>query len=443
MEKDFLNLVPKRYLCPYCGKWHKWDSNYNLSQFNIDIDDLPVLKCHSIPIPFRRGNYTLYFTGDYCHYNIERQCNRENLNLHGEIEIASIAQSEDSPTITFKVPFQLKHSVGCITCSNCCGIQVCNLVKLFEQNHNKNIEITLGFEFDKSEYDEVLKRCRKKSSPECENIKRLEKRPAEKPAQLKTEEDSHMNILNMDNLEFGLNKDEQIASTLMGIAVKNGNSWRIYDKTKKEITDIGEMQLGNFPIFILPTTKLTEGDLIKDSGEYYFVMKVAKGNTQTMSAKTGEIKTIIPVKNILGFNCYSKVIAITDSINISKDFDVEKLAMISAMCGQNGVDNNQMNQLLPLMLFKDKLNDDDDNMKILLMSSMMSVPTEGFEQNATMNQLLPLMLLNEKDGSDDDMMKILLMSSMMSDNKTGNNNPVMSYLMLDKFMGKKDEQSDK
>ena len=58
------------------------------------------------------------------------------------------------------------------------------------------------------------------------------------------------NIFNM-NMEFGPNKDENIASTLMGIAVKNGDSWRIYDKKKKEITDVGDMQLGNLPIFIL------------------------------------------------------------------------------------------------------------------------------------------------------------------------------------------------
>lgn len=38
------------------------------------------------------------------------------------------------------------------------------------------------------------------------------------------------------------------------------------------------MQLGNLPIFILPTTKLVAGDLIKDAGEYYFVMNVAASN---------------------------------------------------------------------------------------------------------------------------------------------------------------------
>ena len=250
------------------------------------------------------------------------------------------------------------------------------------------------------------------------------------------------NIFNM-NMEFGLNNDENIASTLMGVAVKNGDNWRIYDKKKKEIMDIGEMQLGNLPIFILPTTKLNEGDLIKDADEYYFVIKVAKGSTQTLCAKTGEMKTVIPIKNVLGFSCYSKVIALSDSINMGDDFDVEKLAIMSAMCGNTDKDGGQMNQLLPLMFFKDKLGGgDDDMMKIMLMTSIMSATAEGGDQNVTMNQMLPLMLLKEKGEGDDDMTKMMLVSSMLGGNMAGNNSPVMAYLMLNMLMDKKkDEQT--
>ncbi len=209
------------------------------------------------------------------------------------------------------------------------------------------------------------------------------------------------NIFNL-NMEFGPNNDQNITSTLMGVAVKNGNSWRIYDKKKKEITDIGDLQLGNLPIFILPTTKLNEGDLIKYAGEYYFVMKSAKGNNQFLDAKTGEMKTVVPTKNVLGFSCYSKVIAFSDSINMGDDeLDVEKLAIMSAMCGQSGCEKSgQMNQLLPLMLFKDKF------------------------------------------GGEDDMMKMMLMTSVMGGgNMAGNNNPLMSYLMLGMFMGKEKDEN--
>ena len=140
------------------------------------------------------------------------------------------------------------------------------------------------------------------------------------------------NIFNI-NMEFGPIQDGNIASTIMGIAVKNGDSWRIYNKNKKKITDVGEMKLSNLPILILPTTKLREGDLIKDDGEYYFVTTVAtsKTPTQTISARTGREKRVIPIKNLLGFSCYSKVIALSDWLNIGDDIDVEKLAIMVAM----------------------------------------------------------------------------------------------------------------
>ena len=63
------------------------------------------------------------------------------------------------------------------------------------------------------------------------------------------------------------------------------------------------------------------------------------------------------------------------------------------------------------------------------------------ETGGQMNQLLPLMLFKDKFGGDDDTMKLLLMSSMMGGNMAGSNNPLMSYLMLDAFMGKKDHKA--
>jgi hypothetical protein len=305
-----------------------------------------------------------------------------------------------------------------------------------EEFNDRYMHITFGFEFEQDDYNRISREIKERQIQQSAE-KQLKQQVKE------NKEDSTMaSIFNM-NMEFGPNKDNNIASTLMGIAVKNGESWRIYDKKKNAITDVGDMQLGNLPIFILPTTKLEKGDLIKDDGEYYFVMKVNAGSTQTLCAKTGEVKTVIPIKNVLGFSCYSKVIALSDSFNMSDDFDVEKLAIMSAMCGQPGETGDQnasMNQMLPLMLFKDNLGGDDDMTKMLLMSSMISTPAEGGDQNAVMNQMLPLMLLCKKEEGNDDMTKMLLMSTMMGSNTTGGNNMLMSYLMFDTFMGKKTEK---
>ena len=474
MEKGLLGLKPERFLCPYCGEWHDWNSYHKLG----DYDFQTIFNCPNIPSNSYRGCYIIYSYGDSLNYSTEKICERAKQVMSGEIPIDCIIEHSDKPIVTFSVPFTADSPVGSTICRTCEYVDHCNCVKLGDEGNNLDMTITFGFEFEQSEYEKFAKagklmckarelqereyalKSNEQSLQERENALKdkeqslqeresalrtgeleQQQRQAEQSTQQEIKEDTTManNIFNM-NMEFGPNKDENIASTLMGVAVKNGDSWRIYDKKTKQITDIGDMQLGNLPIFILPTTKLSEGDLIKDAGEYYFVMKVAAGSTQTLCAKTGEMKTVIPIKNVLGFSCYSKVIALSDSINMGGDFDVEKLAIMSTMCGQPSQNNNQMNQLLPLMLFKDKLGDDDDMMKMILMSSMMSAPAEDGDQNATMNQLLPLMLFKDKLGGDDDMMKLFLMSSMMGGNMTGANNPVMGYLMLDMFMGKKKDE---
>lgn len=432
MEKGLLGLTPKRFLCPYCGEWHDWNSYHKLGDYDFQTN----FYCPNIPSNSYRGCYIIYFYGDSLNYSTQKICERAKQVMSGEIPIDCIIEHSDKPIVTFSVPFTADSPVGSTTCRTCEYVDHCNCVKLGDEGNNLDMTITFGFEFEQSDYEKFAKAgklmCKARELQERENALKSneqslqerenalkdkeqslqeresalrtgeleqQQRQTEQSTQQEIKEDTTManNIFNM-NMEFGPNKDENIASTLMGVAVKNGDSWRIYDKKTKQITDIGDMQLGNLPIFILPTTKLSEGDLIKDAGEYYFVMKVAAGSTQTLCAKTGEMKTVIPIKNVLGFSCYSKVIALSDSFNMGDDFDVEKLAIMSAMCGQSGEDGGQMNQLLPLMLLK------------------------------------------EKDGGDDDMMKLFLMSSMMGGNMTGANNPVMSYLMLDMFMGKKKDE---
>ena len=392
---------------------------------------------------------------DYLYYSTDGICDKAKQAIKGKIPISSIVESSELPRVTFDVDFTAADEVGNYPCSNCDFKRQCNVCRLGTQGDGRHMKITFGFEFDQSNYNSIAKAAilahkekelqerehaidsKERSLKERKDAVTSKEQVSQQPQVKENKEDTTManNIFNT-NMEFGPNKDENIASTLMGVAVKNGDSWRIYDKKKKEITDVGDMQLGNLPIFILPTTQLSEGDLIKDAGEYYFVTKVAtpKTPTQTLSARTGEMKSVVPIKNVLGFSCYSKVIALSDSLNMGDNFDVEKLAIMSAMCSQTGENGGQMNQLLPLMLFKDKLGGDDDTMKLLLMSSMMTSEDDGGQ----MNQLLPLMLFKDKLGGDDDTMKLVLMSSMMGGNMAGSNNPLMGYLMLDAFMGKKD-----
>ena len=470
IDKRILLLTPKRILCPLCGEWHDWEGK-TLQSYDEYYNSYKY-KCNDETV-------SIWVDGDHIRIYADSPCDKLNSEINVYADLLDMEYDGTDPVI--KIPFILEaDEIICKSeCEDCEYCDCCNFATIGDNRDDDedeyNFELEFKFEFASryfNKYSEAAREEKLRQQHEAEEAKRQEELARQREAeevqhqqelarQLEAEEAKHQeelarqtkskttnqvkeettmanNFFNM-NMEFGPNKDENIASTLMGVAVKNGDSWRIYDKKKKEITDVGDMQLGNLPIFILPTTKLSEGDLIKDAGEYYFVMKVDAGSTQTLCAKTGEMKTVIPIKNVLGFSCYSKVIALSDSINMGGDFDVEKLAIMSTMCGQTGENGGQIN-LLPLIAFKDKFDGEDDTMKLLLISSMMSAPAEGDDQNATMNQLLPLMLFKDKLGGDDDMMKMMLMSSMMSGNMAGNNYPVMSYLMLDMFMGKKKDE---
>lgn len=430
MRKELLHLVPKHILCPYCGKWHKWTFSDQLGYYD-STRYIAKFECANMPLPEgRRYAYRMYFYDGYLNYSIESMCKRAYMELSGKIPISSIVEDPDKPIVTFDIEFTSSGDVGSYECRECTFKDHCNCVRLGDEGDKKHMTITMGFEFEQSEYNKYVGVAQQKSIDNKDNLKGNKQLISQKVKEETTM--ANNNLFNM-NMEFGPNKDENIASTIMGVAVKNGDSWRIYDKKKKEITDIGDMQLGNLPIFIIPTTELKEGDLIKDSGEYYFVVKVDMRSTQTLCVKTGEMKTVIPIKNILGFSCYSKVIAFSDSIESDCDFDVEKMVLMSTMMEQSGEDKGQMNQLLPLMLMKDNDCEDDDMMKTLLMASMLSAPAES-GQNTDMNQLLPIMLL-KGNNCDDDMMKMILMSSMMR-----SNNPVMGYMMLDMFKDKKKKE---
>lgn len=429
VDRKILRLTPKRFFCPLCGDWHKWEGN-TLQSYN---EDNPYeYDCDDVHLIF-------WCDEDYCiNIHSSKLCDKIDSFINAEIFFEDIECDAKEHVIKFSTCIYTDEIVCSDEC-DCCDR--CNLPsigdKRCDDENEFKLELEFKFEFESRSFDKYAQ------SNNRNGIKELEENPKQKIAkknetQTNIKEESRManNIFNMNAAEFGPNKDENIASTLMGVAVKSGDSsWRIYDKKKKEITDVGDMQLGNLPIFIFPTTQLSEGDLIKDDGEYYFVTKVAttKTPTQTISARTGEMKNVVPIKNILGFSCYSKVIALSDSLNMDDDFDVEKLAIMSAICGQTGETSGQMNQLLPLILFKDKLGGDDDTMKLVLMSSMMTSEDDGCQ----MNQLLPLMLFKGKLGGDDDTMKLLLMSSMMGGNMASSNNLLISYLMLDTFMENK------
>ncbi|MCI8272609.1 MAG: hypothetical protein HFJ55_00820 [Clostridia bacterium] len=133
----------------------------------------------------------------------------------------------------------------------------------------------------------------------------------------------------LGNMQFGLNQAEDIASTPIGIAVRIGENWRLYDIIKNKVIDVKEPDFDNMPTFIIPSVRLRVGDLIKDNDEYYFVVGAGLGITRVQSTRTDEVKTELPTRNFLGTNCYLKIVTFDELIEMdSANSHEENLATI-------------------------------------------------------------------------------------------------------------------
>lgn len=339
MNEKFLGLTPERYLCPYCGQWHDWPKDtypFYLGCYDIKWKDNVKLTCTQAGPFDLRGYYKFYIMNGSLYYEIQDLCRRYRTELEGRIAISDIVESCEGPFITFECPVQISSPIGPKHCAECKEKCVCATYQQAVETGSQDTKIRFGFKFDEDNYNEMATHPIGYNRPATYTIKKLKKLPIlpiKNKQQLDGKPTRPSNIYNI-SLEFGMNTDENIASTLMGVAVRSNGNWRIYDKDKGEITDIGDIELAKFPLGIIPTTKLSEGDLIKEDHNYYYVIEVSSRIIKTMCVGTGEIKTAMPIKNILGINCYSKVVALIDTTDIAEYFDTEKLLIMSAMCGQ-------------------------------------------------------------------------------------------------------------
>ena len=68
MKGELLELIPQKYLCPKCGKWHKYTWDQNLGYY--DSSDYAIeMHC-----PNSFGIIEVYFANDRCYWNEGDQC---------------------------------------------------------------------------------------------------------------------------------------------------------------------------------------------------------------------------------------------------------------------------------------------------------------------------------------------------------------------------------
>lgn len=200
-------------------------------------------------------------------------------------------------------------------------------------------------------------------------------------------EENNMNIKNlMGNAKFGKLDDANIKYSFNGIAFRDAYSnYNTYNDGK--LTNVSDMVI-DVPVFAMPVpfTQIEIGDVILHPmrGNALIVQNIGDNAIDAIEPYTNELKTLVPVKSIFGFDFYTKIISLADGFGANANVD------------------NPFGNILPFLMFGDGKMDKDT----MLMFAMMN----GGNGFGDMNTMLPFLLMSK--GGDNDALSTLMLMNM-------------------------------
>ena len=204
----------------------------------------------------------------------------------------------------------------------------------------------------------------------CKNCKNYEKKDNE-------EKENKMKGFNFD---FGKITNDSIRMSMYGMAVKNASGvWTAYDKNTGDLMDVDVFNFdGSNFLFKMPVAikDIAVGDVIIHARKPMFVIsKTEAGDLIAIDPVAGEKKTIMPSKNMFGFNFAIKVVSLFDNL-----------------MGQTPTSENPFGNMWMLMLMDGK-----SDMKDIMITMMLMNQASG--STNTFNPMM-LMLMNDGDMKD-------------------------------------------
>lgn len=215
----------------------------------------------------------------------------------------------------------------------------------------------------------------------CKNCKNYEKKDNE-------EKENKMKGFNFD---FGKITNDSIRMSMYGMAVKNTSGvWTAYDKSTGDLMDVDVFNFdGSNFLFKMPVAikDIAVGDVIIHARKPMFVIsKTEAGDLVAIDPVAGEKKTIMPSKNMFGFNFATKVVSLFDNL-----------------MGQTPTSENPFGNMWMLMLMDGKSDMKDMLIPMMLMS----------QANGSTNAFNPMMLMLMNDGDMKDMaIPLMLMNQV-------------------------------
>ena len=127
------------------------------------------------------------------------------------------------------------------------------------------------------------------------------------------------------------------------IAIKCSNGYRTYNDKQQRLTDVTNFcfDMGSELFFVIPTMKVSEGDIILVEGKPKYVIAISKAYIEVVDYETSEIKKIVPERHVfMGSSyCYGKIVSMFGS-NFKGGRGLKKIMKMMMMSqifgGQNG-----------------------------------------------------------------------------------------------------------
>lgn len=127
------------------------------------------------------------------------------------------------------------------------------------------------------------------------------------------------------------------------IAIKCSNGYRTYNDKQQRLTNVTNFcfDMGSELFFVIPTMKVSEGDIILVEGKPKYVLAISKAYIEVVDYETSEIKKIVPERHVfMGSSyCYGKIVSMFGS-NFKGGRGLKKIMKMMMMSqifgGQNG-----------------------------------------------------------------------------------------------------------
>jgi len=216
------------------------------------------------------------------------------------------------------------------------------------------------------------------------------------------------------NFKFGPNKDPNLASTLLGIAVRDPatGTWYTYDPVNRCHKNLAKFKMGSLPIYFMPITKnqIVPGTLIERNERYVWVDEITpSGNFKVIDALSGDIREILPTESLVpGLNFYTKVVAmdmnsLTDPTGNSAAGNMLSAILMMQWAKNDGSEKGRADFSLDEDIDSDSFNGMGAFLPLIMAK-------EGIDKNT----MIMWMMMGQSDSDDDGMMQMLLLSQLMN-----------------------------